>query len=358
MLGNIIHSSIFTCAVVFVLLTILETEASSLSVQQEITQKTAKIGPNDLAVIVNDADPLSVKVAEYYISRRRIPKANVIHVNITPNQIAINITEFKKVKTVVDAATPPNVQAYALTWTVPYRVECMSITSAFAMGFDDEGYCSNGCKPTKLNPYIDSNSHKPYDDYHIRPTMSLAGMNFEQVKALIDRGIASDYTFPQGVGYLVSTSDASRNVRAAFYPEIIQKLSRVVDLQLVKTDFLINRKRILYYFIGAEKVKALDSLQFLPGAIADHLTSAGGMLTDSFQMSSLRWLEAGATGSYGTVIEPCNYLPKFPHPGVVIFRYSNGDSLIEAYWKSVAWPSQGIFIGEPLAAPFARRSED
>jgi len=35
----------------------------------------------------------------------------------------------------------------------------------------------------------------------------------------------------------------------------------------------------------------------------------------------------------------------------------HGESLIEAYWKGVAWPSQGIFIGEPLAAPFASRSE-
>jgi hypothetical protein len=69
-------------------------------------------------------------------------------------------------------------------------------------------------------------------------------------------------------------------------------------------------------------------------------------------MSSLRWLEAGATGSYGTVVEPCNFLKKFPDPGVVIRRYLQGETLIEAYWKSVAWPGQGIFIGAPLARPF------
>ena len=34
-------------------------------------------------------------------------------------------------------------------------------------------------------------------------------------------------------------------------------------------------------------------------------------------------------------------------------RYLQGETLLEAYWKSVAWPGQGIFIGEPLAAPFA-----
>ena len=87
-------------------------------------------------------------------------------------------------------------------------------------------------------------------------------------------------------------------------------------------------------------------------SIADHLTSTGGQLTDSTQMSSLRWLKAGATGSYGAVVEPCNFQSKFPHPGVVIGRYTSGETLIEAYWKSVAMPGQGIFIGEPLAKPY------
>ncbi|HEU4845882.1 MAG TPA: TIGR03790 family protein, partial [Burkholderiaceae bacterium] len=29
-----------------------------------------------------------------------------------------------------------------------------------------------------------------------------------------------------------------------------------------------------------------------------------------------------------------------------------GATAIEAYWRSVAWPAQGLFIGEPLAAPY------
>jgi len=37
----------------------------------------------------------------------------------------------------VQSRTPKRVQAYALTWAQPYRVGCMSITSAIAMGFDE-----------------------------------------------------------------------------------------------------------------------------------------------------------------------------------------------------------------------------
>jgi superfamily II DNA helicase RecQ len=41
-------------------------------------------------------------------------------------------------------------------------------------------------------------------------------------------------------------------------------------------------------------------------------------------------------------------------PTILIGQYVRGETLIEAYWKSVAWPGQGVFIGEPLAAPYKR----
>jgi hypothetical protein len=36
-----------------------------------------------------------------------------------------------------------------------------------------------------------------------------------------------------------------------------------------------------------------------------------------------------------------------------MFHYALGASAIESYWKSVAWPGEGVFVGEPLAQPFA-----
>lgn len=76
-------------------------------------------------------------------------------------------------------------------------------------------------------------------------------------------------------------------------------------------------------------------------------------MTGSSQMSSLRWLEAGATASYGTVIEPCAFIAKFPDPQILLKHYLAGETLIESYWKSVLMPGQGVFIGEPLARPYA-----
>ena len=308
--------------------------------------------PADLAVIVNDDDPLSIQIAGYYQKRRNIPDENMIHVRFQAGTGMMSRSEFARIKTEVDDKTPKSVQAFALTWVSPYRVDCMSITSAFAFGFNEK-FCSHQCSPTQPSTYFNSTSTAPFTDYKIRPAMSLAGLDFAHVKALIDRGIEADESHPFGTGYLVSTSDKSRNVRAIAYARMVKLFKNQIDLKLINQDFIKDKKDVLFYFTGLVNVPNLDTLSFHPGAIADHLTSSGGQLTDSTQMSSLRWLEAGATGSYGTVTEPCNHLAKFPDPGVVIYYYLTGSTLIEAYWKSVKWPGEGVFIGEPLAKPYS-----
>ncbi len=307
---------------------------------------------HELAVIVNDDDPLSIKVAGYYKDKRKIPDKNIIHIHFKPGRPGISIKEFRKLKKQVDANTPEHIQAYALTWVAPFRVGCMSITTAFAMGFD-KSYCAKGCKPTKPSPYFNSNSRQPYKDHGIRPTISIAATDFAQARKLIDRGVAADSRFPQGTAYLVSTSDRGRNTRAPLFPEIVKYMENLpLKTVIINTDYIESKNDVLFYFTGLVKVPKINSLQYLPGAITDHLTSAGGNLTGSKQMSSLRWLEAGATGSYGAVVEPCNFPQKFPNPGIAIDRYFNGETLLESYWKSVHMPGQGIFIGEPLANPF------
>jgi uncharacterized protein (TIGR03790 family) len=306
----------------------------------------------DLGVIVNDDDPASVAIAAYYQDKRGIPAANLIHVRFRPGRAALTREEFASLKRHVDLATPKNVQAYALTWAQPWRVGCMSITAAFAFGFDP-AFCASNCKPTQPSPYFNSNAARPFDAYAIRPTMSLAAASVDDAKKLIDRGVAADGSNPNGTAYLVSTTDRNRNVRAAGYGALRAQMQRILPTEIVEGNALENRPDVLFYFTGLTHVPSLDSNTFLPGAIGDHLTSAGGVLFGGGQMSSLAWLQAGATGSYGAVVEPCNFPAKFPLPAIVMAHYLQGETLIEAYWKSVQMPGQGLFIGEPLARPFA-----
>ena len=309
------------------------------------------LGPEHLAIVINDEDPLSKGIGEYYIAKRGIPASNVIHVRFKPGNNVMQPRVFRTLKAAADSQTPSSVQAYVLTWTAPYRVGCMSITTAFAAGFDEE-FCAMGCKPTRTSPYFDSSSTQPFTDFNWRPTIMLAGETLKSAKELIDRGVAADGTHPDGTAYLLSTSNKARNVRARFYPGIKIMQSDRFRVKPISSNTLKHRTDIMFYFTGLASVDGIDTNTYRPGAIADHLTSAGGKLTGSRQMSSLRWLAAGATGSYGTVVEPCAFVQKFPRPNIVIDRYLNGETLLEAYWKSVEWPGQGVFIGEPLAAPF------
>jgi len=315
----------------------------------------AHLEADQLAVVVNDEDELSRQIGEYYRQQRNIPPQNILHVRFMPKQTQLAPAQFITIKKQIDEKTPSTVQAYALTWAEPYRVGCMSISSAFAFGYDEK-YCASGCKATAVNPFAGSSSHQPYSDFAMRPTMLLAARTFEYAKQLIDRGVASDYSLPlRGTAYLVETADKNRNVRKAYFPLARQVIADMIPVRQIAAKAIYGKDDIMFYFTGDVFVDGISSNRYLPGAMADHLTSAGGQLTDSGQMSALEWLQAGATGSYGTVVEPCNLLEKFPHPIIAIASYIRGDTLIEAYWRSVKMPGQGVFIGEPLARPYGIR---
>jgi len=334
------------------LLLCLLTGAVTAADDVHLTLPKHRILAKELAIIVNDNDPSSIRIGNYYRQARNIPARNLVHVRFTPGRPALGKVEFQRIKNRVDEQTPAGIQAYAITWAAPYRVGCMSITSAFTFGYDTR-YCSRRrCAPTRHNRYYRQNSASPYTDLGIRPTIAIAAETFREARALIDRGIASDRTRPAGTAWLVRTGDQARNVRAWSYPAVEKRMRGWIDTRIISSEGLKNTDNILFYFTGKVSVPFLDTLRFVPGAIADHLTSTGGQLTDSRQMSALRWLEAGATGSYGTVTEPCNRTGKFPDPGSLMETYGAGRTLLQAYWQSVQQPGEGIFIGEPLAAPF------
>ncbi|OKH17810.1 TIGR03790 family protein [[Limnothrix rosea] IAM M-220] len=322
-------------------------------VVEEIDSYDYRFTAQNLGVVVNRADPLSVQIGRYYQTQRQIPVENMIYVEFETNQEKLSRETFSGLRRQIYRQSSGQIQGYALTWAAPYRVDCMSITSAIAFGFDEK-YCASGCEATAPNPFFNRDSTRPYGDYQVRPTMMIAAKNFIEAKALIDRGVMADGTYPEKAAYLLSTSDKARNARAPKFTFTQQLLGARFQINMLQQDGIADRDDVMFYFTGKTKVKDLNTLTFLPGAIADHLTSFGGQLTNenSGQMSSLRWLEAGATGSYGTVVEPCNFPAKFSDPSLVMEAYLDGRTLLESYWQSVLWPGQGVFIGEPLARPF------
>lgn len=315
-------------------------------------QAVPSIQPANVAVVVNSQDANSKLIGDYYLKARGIPAKNLIVVDI-PKVPTLGLAHFESLRQAIDAQLSPNIQVIVLMWTTPYAVNCNSITSAISLGYNTK-QCEDGCAVGKKNPYFNSASRDPLHDFKLRLSILLPTDSIDLAKAIIDRGVLSAFKLNESTGYFLKTSDEARTKpRAQFFPQDLTKIeSKKIVMRTIHTDSIKDKKDVMFYFTGLVSVSNLESLNFMPGAIADHLTSTGGILYNDVQMSSLKWLEAGATGSYGSVSEPCNYWQKFSNPKVLVEHYLAGETLVEAYWKSVYWPTQGLILGEPLAAPY------
>lgn len=324
-----------------------------------VTRDRGRLRAAQLGLVINTADPYSVEVGDYYARQRGIPAVHILRIEL-PVQTHLGADDLARLKREIDDRFDDGVQALALAWVQPYAVSCQSITAVLALGVDPS-LCSRTCDRASTSPYFNSPSREPFKDHGLRPSMLIAARSVAQAKALIDRGVASDHSLglrgsiPVNAWYAVTT-DRARSVRWPLFPPPGTVPGKGVEVHVAQTNELKDKERVLLVQTGLPQLSGLDSIGWVPGALADHLTSFGGLLDRlDGQTNALAWIEAGATASYGTVSEPCNHLQKFPHPQLLLLHYLQGSTALEAYWKSVAWPQQGVFVGEPLAAPFARQ---
>lgn len=331
------------------------TQAKDLSAG--VTYRPSQLQAKNVAVVYNIDDYNSTEIAQYYLNARHIPESNLIGVNAPKNNHGVmHPDDFTQLKTAIESHLNNDIQVIVLMWTTPFAVNCNAITAALTLGYNAK-QCENTCSAGDNNPYFNSASLNPYQSNQLRLSMLLPTDNIATAKALVDRGVLSNFTLSEGTGYFLKTKDIARSKpREPFFPNDLDTISsRKLFLRTLHAEDIQHKKDVMFYFTGQATVTHLNTLNFLPGAIADHLTSFGGVLiANSDQMPSTKWIEAGATGSFGSVSEPCNYWQKFPNPQVLLGHYLAGETLIESYWKSVVWPTQGLFIGEPLATPYKR----
>ncbi len=322
-----------------------------------VPRLTGRLQAADLGLVINTADPYSVAVGEHYIRRRGLTEAQVLRLRLPPGP-SLSREDFERLREGIAARFDTSIQALALAWVAPYAVECNAITGALAMGFDAE-LCKQSCGVSRTSTYFNSASLRPLADMGWRPSMLLAAPNVEQARALIDRGVLSDGALaqlarPTAHALLLTTDDAARGVRRLIYPPAGSLPGTGVAVRIEAAADLAAARRVFLVITGSATIHQPQAIDWLPGGLGDHLTSFGGaLLGETGQSTALDWIAGGATASHGTVSEPCNHLQKFPHPQVLLLHYLQGATALEAYWKSVAWPQQALFVGEPLAAPFA-----
>jgi uncharacterized protein (TIGR03790 family) len=329
----------------------------------------------NVIVVVNQNSTNSVQLGNDYCELRDVPPQNLLRmtnwtggsVNWTPAQFTSYLLD-PLLNMVAGRGLTNQAQIVLLSMDIPYRVTDgdneNSTTSALFYGFKNNGAPVIGIDSCSL-PDDSSNSYcyaeLPFSQAPPNTAvtnaflaMMLTDTSLGGAENTLHRGVAADSSFPPQEIYLEETTDTARNVRfleadnSVFENRVVgnDAVSRIYSNDLDFTNLL-----------GLQTGSAnftLETNEFVAGSVADNLTSFGGyILENSGQTPLLAFLEAGAAASYGTVVEPCNYEQKFPDP-VDYFYQWRGFSLAEAYYQSVQNPFEGLMVGEPLSAPFAR----
>ncbi|MCA9128665.1 MAG: hypothetical protein KDB22_16375 [Planctomycetales bacterium] len=184
-----------------------------------------------------------------------------------------------------------------------------------------------------------------------RGSGSTLGRTIESLR----RASSADFTHPSGTFYFTKTSDVRTTTREPGFASAIGGLKQLGFRGEIVTSVLPQgRNDILGLQMGTPTFDfASSGSAFLPGAIADNLTSHGGIMhSPGGQTKLTKLIEAGAAGSSGTVVEPYAIQAKFPHPRMYA-NYAQGASLAEAFYLNVTSPYQLLIVGDPLCRPFS-----
>ncbi|HOX56139.1 MAG TPA: TIGR03790 family protein [Candidatus Paceibacterota bacterium] len=333
----------------------------------------------NVVVVVNQNSTNSVQLGNYYCEKRQVPPQNLLRASWSGGKIVWMKSDFESVilnplRSMLAARQLTNQIDYVLlSMDFPYRVDnggsamasgTNSTTSALFYGFKTDypplvnpGSCS--LPPASSNAYAGSEglfrSVAPGSSRTNFLAVMLTASNLAQAKLVIDRAVACDGTFATQTVYLAKTTDLDRNIRYAQFDNAIFNARLRANYSIQRTN--ANPGSALGVILGLESGTGdrglIGTSSFVPGALADNLTSWGGCIFEySGQLSIIAFLNAGAAGCHGTVIEPCAYLAKFPSPQNHFYQ-ARGFTMAECYYQSLTNPYQGLLLGDPLAAPFA-----
>lgn len=327
----------------------------------------------NVVVVVNQRSTNSVELGNYYLEKREVPPDNLLRIHWPGDRVEWSLQAFTNtlfnplVAMLAERRLTNQVDYVVLSMDIPYRVKAStganSTTSALFYGFKTDG---NGAAelPSCSLPAANANTYFGTEGV-FRSTMignarntflvtMLTSTNLAEAKAIVDQGAAGDGTFPNQPAYLGKSNDRLRNVRYTGFDDAILNARLLNRSTLLRTN--VNGPENLGYISGYANGSAVFNtglMRFAPGSMADDLTSFSGRLYEpNDQTTLLTFLNAGACGSFGTVVEPCAHLGKFASP-LNYFYQARGFSLAECYYQSVSHPYQGLLVGEPLSAPYA-----
>jgi hypothetical protein len=363
--------------------------------------------PENVLIIANPASQESMYLANYYRARRNIPESNVLY--IEPAQttyaafVAANGSLDGVLGTLRQRQLEDHIDYIVLAGTDRFYIDApglvsdacwpvarFSLSGIYTMAHIRGEVAAGGILSTLPNQYFstltsnalgfDSNNAYLLGNvstsgsarrYFIGAQLGYTGERgntLGEILQMIDRSALVDGTRPAGSFYYMNnTADPVRNLRAcgsfsgcAGPTPVFTSVTGVINTLGGMAEVLpgvlpTGRHNALGVLTGAEypNIEAED-MTLLPGSFCDHLTSWAATFDNGAQVKMSSWIRKGASGTSGTVEEPCAYPGKFPHPNEYVIYYQ-GLSLGEMHLRSLGYvPFQQMLMGDPMTRPFAR----
>ncbi|MEI7986587.1 MAG: TIGR03790 family protein [Armatimonadota bacterium] len=338
---------------------------------------------NRVLVVMNEKDANSVRIASYYLQKRKISRDQLVSLKTST---ADDISP-EKYKTEIEApiksalAKNKNIDFIVMTKGVPLRLVdqggySVDATLAsmelnflpigqtpgkFGITEGDEEAALKRCK----NPYFGSKepfSHAKFGMYLVN---RLTGYTVEDCYKLIDNSmnakpskapilLDSQPKYGPGSGYWgmeLSLNEANDKLSA-----------KGLNIYYEKTQNFTNGGEPLagYCSWGSNDAsfdaKAYHELKFVPGAIAETFVSTSGRTfepTTGGQSLIADLIHQGVTGVKGYVSEP--FTVALCKSDILFDRYFNGFNLAESFYAAtplVKW--KDIVVGDPLCRPYKK----
>jgi len=369
-------------------------------------------GPENLLLLVNANSESSKAIANQYIELRKIPPLNVVYIDWKGN---LEIGSGEILRTKILAPTIETMKTRGITSHIdyivyssdfPWRVDLTSVypDHKFSKPFDpqasitgatyllplliakdpaivlpvnwyvpgppgvNESRCTNlanvksrGFRSRYLwDPAGEKTEDQQKGQRFLLCTMlgvtQGRGNTVEEILNYLRLAAAADGKRPAGTIYFMWNKDVRSTTRDKCFDAVAAQINSLGVRAKVQQGIVPDgAKDVTGMMVGYADFNLVKSgIKIMPGAICEHLTSMGGILTKGEHQTPIsEFLRHGAAGSSGTVWEPLAIQAKFPLPSLQL-HYARGCSLAESFYQSITAPYQILIVGDPLCQPWAR----
>jgi len=332
-------------------------------------------------IVVNQSSVLSRQIGEYYAGRRNIPSANICRLQATTgeeisrsefdDQIARPIGDYLRRHNLIE-----KILYIVTTAGVPLKIrgnlglsgEAASIDSELTLLYSDLHGHEHSLPGGIPNPFFSKTvATFRHPDFPLYLVTRLAGYDFEDAKALVDRALLA-----RNRGKFVVDLKAGDKTQGNLW--LLQAARQIprdrLVLDLTRTVLSQQSDVIGYASWGSNdpdrKTRVLG-FRWLPGAIMSEYVSTNGRtfarppgnwnigawgdpratFAGSPQTLVADYIHEGVTGASGHVYEP--FLQFTPRPNILLPAYYQGRNLAESYYLAIPLLSwMNIVIGDPL----------